>query len=263
MNFLKTKWGKLAFVTKGDGKEFFLIFHGFGHSHQDMLPFESLLNKNQKFIFIDVFYHGCSAWRDPNLTLTKSIWKEIVSELMRKEKFSDFHLIGYSMGGKFSLITYELFPENVKSLQLLAPDGIKTGLWYSLNSYPSFLHRSFRRIIFKPNPFFKFIDNLERVGIVESSLTKFVKNEMKTRSKRAQVYLTWRVLGGFQPQLATIISEIRNHKTPITLYIGEYDKMITGENLKRFSLKIPHLKVITLPVGHGQLIEETVAHLSK
>ena len=86
---------------------------------------------------------------------------------------------------------------------------------------------------------------------------------MKTRSKRAQVYFTWRVFGGFQPQIATIISEIRNRKTPITLYTGEYDKMITGENLKRFSSKIPHLKVITLPCGHGQLIEETVKDILK
>jgi pimeloyl-ACP methyl ester carboxylesterase len=263
MIFLKTKWGKLAYATKGDGNDIFLIFHGFGQSHQDMLPFESLLNEHKRFIFIDVFYHGRSAWRDPNLTLSKSIWKEIISELMRKEGFSEFHLIGYSMGGKFSLITYELFPEKVKSLKLLAPDGIKTGLWYSLNSYPSFLHQSFRSVIFKPNRFFKIIENLEQVGLVESSLTKFVKNEMKTRSKRAQVYLTWRVFGGFQPQLATIISETRNRKTPIQLYIGEFDKMITGENLKRFSSKIPHLEVITLPVGHGQLIEETVKNILK
>ena len=263
MNFLKTKWGKLAYATKGDGNDIFLIFHGFGQSHEDMLPFESLLNEHSRFIFIDVFYHGRSAWRDPNLTLSKSIWKEIICELMRKEEFAEFHLIGYSMGGKFSLITYELLPEKVKSLKLLAPDGIKTGLWYSLNSYPSFLHQSFRSVIFKPNRFFKIIENLEQVGLVESSLTKFVKNEMKTRSKRAQVYLTWRVFGGFQPQLGTIITEIRNRKTPIQLYIGEFDKMITGENLKRFSSKIPHLELITLPVGHGQLIEETVTYISK
>ncbi|WP_075351990.1 alpha/beta fold hydrolase [Algoriphagus marinus] len=263
MIFIKTKWGKLAYTSKGDGYDVFLIFHGFGQSHEDMLPFESLLNEHRRFIFIDVFYHGRSAWRDPNLSLSKSIWKEIISELMRKEEFSEFHLIGYSMGGKFSLITFELFPEKVKSLKLLAPDGIKTGLWYSLGTYPGFLHQSFKRVVFKPKLFFNIIKGMEQVGLSESSLTKFVKNEMKTRSKRAQVYLTWRVFGGFQPQLGTIITAIRNRKTPIKLYVGEYDKMITGENLKRFSSKIPHLELITLPVGHGKLIEETVKHILK
>lgn len=263
MNFLKTKWGKLAYNTKGDGNDVFLIFHGFGQSHQNMLPFESLLSGQKRFIFIDAFFHGSSVWRDSNLTLTKSIWREIILALMSQEEFSEFHLIGYSMGGKFSLITYELFPEKTKSLNLLAPDGIKTGLWYSLNSYPSFLHRSFRQIIFKPKRFFKIIESLKKVGIVESSLTKFVKNKMKTRSNRAQVYLTWRVFGGLHPLLAKIITEIRKRKTPITIYIGEYDKMITGGNLKRFGSKIPHIRLVTLPVGHGQLIEETVKDILK
>jgi len=263
MKFIKTKWGKLAYFTFGTGKEVTLLLHGFGQSHEDMLPFCPLLDTEKKFIFIDVFYHGRSAWRDPQVSLSKSIWQEILSALMLAEGFTEFHLIGYSMGGKFSLITYELFPEKVKSLNLLAPDGIKTGLWYSLGTYPGFLHQSFKRVIFKPKRFFNIVEGLEQVGLVESSLTKFVKNEMKTRSKRAQVYFTWRVFGGFQPQLGSIITAIRNRKTPIKLFIGEYDKMITGENLKRFSSKIPHREVISLPVGHGQLIEETVKYLSK
>jgi hypothetical protein len=85
---------------------------------------------------------------------------------------------------------------------------------------------------------------------------------MKTRSKRAQVYLTWRVFGGLRPHLPTIIREIRKQHTPITLYIGEFDKMVTGENLKRFSSKIKHIKVIKLPVGHGQLIKAAVGNIT-
>jgi pimeloyl-ACP methyl ester carboxylesterase len=263
MNFLKTKWGKLAYKSCGTGKEVSLIFHGFGQTHQDMLPFEALLSPDSRFLFIDVFYHGRSVWRDPNQSLNQSTWKMIISELMSKEDFSTFNLIGYSMGGKFSLVTYALFPEKVKSLLLIAPDGIKTGLWYSLNSYPSFLHQPFKQVIFRPKPFFRIVERLEQVGLVESSLTKFVRNEMKTRSKRAQVYLTWRVFGALRPHLPTVISEIRKRQTPITLYIGEYDKMVTGENLRRFSSKIKHLKVITLPLGHGQLIEAAVENSLK
>ncbi|MFT7364186.1 MAG: pimeloyl-ACP methyl ester carboxylesterase [Algoriphagus sp.] len=262
MNFLKTKWGKLAYKSFGTGKEVSLIFHGFGQTHQDMLPFEALLSPDSRFLFIDVFYHGRSVWRDQNQSLDKSIWKMIISELMCKEDFSTFNLIGYSMGGKFSLVTYELFPERVNSLKLLAPDGIKTGLWYSLNSYPVFLHQPFRQVVFKPKPFFRIVESLELVGLAESSLTKFVRNEMKTRSKRAQVYLTWRVFGGLRPHLPTIIREIRKQHTPITLYIGEFDKMVTGENLKRFSSKIKHIKVIKLPVGHGQLIKAAVGNIT-
>jgi hypothetical protein len=38
--------------------------------------------------------------------------------------------------------------------------------------------------------------------------------------------------------------------------------MVTGENLKRFSSKIKQIQVITLPVGHGQLIEAVVENIT-
>jgi predicted esterase len=54
MNSLKTKWGKLAYKSLGAGKEVSLIFHGFGQTYQDMLPFEALLSPDSRFIFIDL-----------------------------------------------------------------------------------------------------------------------------------------------------------------------------------------------------------------
>ncbi len=261
MKFLKTQWGKLAYTSRGTGKEIHLVFHGFGHQHQDMLPFEALVDEEKRFIFIDIFYHGRSVWRDHNRVLDKSVWKMLLEQLMEEEHFTSFHLIGYSMGGKFSLLTYELFPEQTKSLCLLAPDGIKTGIWYSLTSYPGGLNPLFKNVIFRPKRFFSLVEGLRRIGIVDQSLLKFMRNEMGTRSKRAQVYLTWRVFGGLQIQLNQIISSLKTHQTPITLYLGEFDKMITETNLKRFSSRIPHIKVWVLPVGHGQLIEAVVNRL--
>jgi hypothetical protein len=38
--------------------------------------------------------------------------------------------------------------------------------------------------------------------------------------------------------------------------------MVTQENLKNFSEKIPQLNAVNLPVGHGQLIEAAVNYLN-
>lgn len=245
MSTLETTWGRLFFEQIGDGPEVFLIFHGFGQSHEEMLPFAKLIQPGQRFLFFDMFFHGKSSWHDSSAFLTKAIWKKIVAQILSQEGITDFHLVGYSMGGKFSLLTYELFPEHVKSLILLAPDGIKTGLLYNLNSYPSYFHQLFKRVVFKPQRFFGIMDGLHSVGIVETSLIKFVKTQMHTRSKRAQVYLTWKVFGNIQLSLGKIIQAAKREKTSITLFTGKFDKMVTAENLNRFSTKIPQLKSVT------------------
>ncbi len=264
MEFLNHPHGKLAFQKKGSGSEFFLIFHGFGQSHRDMIPFDQIRKPGQTFLFFDMFYHGKSQWSDSDKNLNPEIWINLIESLQVREGFQDFHLIGYSMGGKFALLTYELFPHQVQSLTLLAPDGIKTGLWYSMSNYPNYFHPFFKRVVFKPNRFFGLMEGLNSAGLVEKSLVKFVKTQMETRSKRAQAYFIWKVFGGIQLQLGKIIRLARkNPAVPFTLFIGEFDKMVTAQNLDRFTSKIPHLKKVVLPAGHGGLIRETVEYLKK
>ena len=261
MNYLIHPKGKLAYLKKGEGSEVILVFHGFGQSHQDMLALDQIRKPTHRFFFIDMFYHGRSQWFDSTQNLERSTWTDIIKLLQKQEDFKDFGLIGYSMGGKFSLITYELFPSQVKSLILLAPDGIKTGILYSLNSYPGFFHPVFKGVVFKPKPFFRIVEGLHSAGLVEKSLVKFVKTQMETRTTRAQAYFVWRVFGSMLPRIGKIIPLARNHQVPITLFTGQYDKMVTQENLKKFSEKIPQLRPINLPVGHGQLIGAAVEYL--
>lgn len=262
MNVLETSKGRLRYLTLGSGAEHVLFFHGFGQTHLDMMPFSKLHRNRFTFHFIDHFYHGRSQWFQVSTPLLKNQWTEIIQKFMIQERFTKFHLIGYSMGGKFSLLTFELFPERIKSLTLLAPDGIKTGAGYSISSYPTYFHPFFKRIVFRPQLFFGVVAGLNHVGILENSLVKFVKTQMKTRSQRAQVYFTWRVFGRLQLDLKKISRNATNRKTPIHLFTGAHDRMISPKNLADFSKKIPSAKSFILPVGHGGLIESVVEFYS-
>lgn len=262
MPFVSTSHGQLHFQVVGRGKETYLFFHGFGQSLVDMKSFEALLTDEKKLIFIDFFHHGKSRWKNSRQKLTLDYWREFIENLKKQEGFEHFHLVGYSMGGKISLLTYQLFASNIKSVTLLAPDGIKTGLWYSMSSYPPFVHDIFKQVVFKPNRFFGLVNGLQSVGLLEKSLSKFVQTQMETRSKRAQAYLIWKLFGQTQPDLGLIIRTARKHQTPISLFIGKYDKMVTQSNLSHFATKIPSLQTYVLPVGHGGLIEATVDFLA-
>jgi len=263
MQFLQTPFGELAYKKYGKGNNIHLLFHGFGQTMKVFNSYLKLKKENDCFLVFDIFYHGQSSWISTHQELTKLVWKEILVSLMEIEDFEQFHLVGYSMGGKFSLITFELFPEKVLSMLLMAPDGIKTGFWYNMATFPGVFNHFFKYMIFHPETFFTWIDRLERFGLLQSSLLKFVKSQMQTRTKRAQVYFTWTVFKPLQPDLNLIILALRQQQTPITLVTGEFDKMVTSKNLHTFSSKIPHIQAIEFSCGHNSLIEETVDYLLK
>ncbi len=261
MEFVRHAAGKLAYRRFGSGSEVWIFFHGFGQCHQDMISFDKLRTSKQSYLFVDLIYHGQSSWNTSENALKKEEWKTILLSLLQQESIDTFHLVGYSMGGKFALLSYELLPERISSLSLLAPDGIKTGLWYSMSNYPSGIHPLFKQVVFRPKRFFTLVDGLKTAGLLQKSLVKFVKTQLETRSKRAQAYLVWKVLGGLHLQLGTIIRQLRQHPIPVTLVLGKFDRMVSPKNLERFTAKVPQLRLLQLPVGHGQLIEATVSYL--
>ena len=261
MEFVRHAAGKLAYRRFGSGSEVWIFFHGFGQCHQDMLSFDKLRTSKQSYLFVDLIYHGQSSWNTSEKALKKEEWKTILLSLLQQESIDTFHLVGYSMGGKFALLSYELLPKRIISLSLLAPDGIKTGLWYSMSNYPSGIHPLFKQVVFRPKRFFTLVDGLKTAGLLQKSLVKFVKTQLETRSKRAQAYLVWKVLGGLHLQLGTIIRQLRQRPIPITLVLGEFDRMVSPKNLERFTAKVPQLRLLQLPVGHGQLIDATVSYL--
>jgi pimeloyl-ACP methyl ester carboxylesterase len=262
MRILLTSVGNLAYKKLGNGDKIHLLFHGFGQNMKAFDSYSHLRKEEDSYLIFDVFFHGQSTWKNNNQKLTKEIWKEFITLLMLEEKFEKFHLIGYSMGGKFCLLTYELFPSKVNSLTLMAPDGIKTGFWYNMATFPGILNRSFRHVVFHPNRFFKTIDALHRFGLLQTSLVKFVKSQMQTRTKRAQVYFTWNIFKPMQPDLIKIIHLLNQLKTPIYLITGEFDQMVTTKNLESFASKIPHIRKVELSCGHNTLIEATARYLN-
>lgn len=263
MQFLQTPFGELAYKKHGNGKNIHLLFHGFGQTMKAFDSYLKLKTENDCFLVFDVFYHGHSSWTSTRQKLTKPVWKEILISLMEKEDFEKFHLVGYSMGGKFSLVTYELFPEKVISVLLMAPDGIKTGFWYNMATFPGAFNRLFKYVIFHPEQFFKWMDRFHHLGLLESSFIKFVKSQMGSRTMRAQIYFTWNVFKPLQPDLEKIAGDFHKFQTPITLVSGKFDKMVTSANLQPFSSKIPNLRTVELSCGHNTLIEETVDFLMK
>src|SRR5690554_7483708 len=67
---------------------------------------------------------------ESDLITSKDVEK-LLEKLLTKEKVDRFHWVAYSQGGRFTLSAFPAFAHRVKSLFLIAPDGLDDKNFYS------------------------------------------------------------------------------------------------------------------------------------
>ena len=255
-SLINYKNSQLHYSKSGDGETALLLFHGFGQHLEVFNDWIPHLGTQFTLYQFDLFFHGQSLWNEKE-ALEKKEWKQIIELFLAKEKIERFSLAGFSLGGKFAMATADSFPQKVKHLFLLAPDGIKTSTWYSLATYPLATRSLFKSMIEKPERFFIVIKIARKLNLVDKGIVRFVENQMNTRAKREQVYLTWVFFRHIKVALGTFAQLMNNHSIPVTVIVGKYDKVIVAENMKLLLDKLDKKELFVLEVGHNDLIRNS------
>ena len=253
---------QLAYTKSGAGEAVLVLFHGFGQDHSAFHKWVDALKESHTLFTFDLFFHGASHWHSRS-PLEKDDWKEIMLLFLEKENIEKFGVVGFSLGGKFAMITVETFPSQVTELTLLAPDGIKTSFWYSLATYPIAVRALFKSMILHPNRLYRLTKLLRRLKIVDQGLLRFAESQMDTEEKRRRVYFAWVYFRHLKPDLFQLTSLLNQHAIPCRLLIGKYDKVIQAENMKTFVGKIREIQFAVIDAGHNDLIPKSVIYLSK
>lgn len=248
----------LHYVKAGNGKHPLLVFHGFGQDHTLYVPLLKSLSKKYTLYIVDLFFHGKSEWNDGEIPLQKSTWKSIVESLLKDQHIETFSILAYSLGGKFALATIESFPGRVSEVFLLAPDGIKTSFWYSLATYPPFLRKFFKSMIFRHERFLKMANKLGQYKLADPGLIRFADYQMNTETKRKRVYYSWVVFRHLTFDLREIARLINENNIRLTMIAGKYDKVIRPENMHRLLKHVRDYKFEILESGHTGLIQESL-----
>jgi pimeloyl-ACP methyl ester carboxylesterase len=250
----------LHFTRWGEGPEVLLAFHGFGQHRGYFGPLAEALGPAHTVYAFDLFFHGQSTWRARNAALAKTRWTELVEAFLRQRGVTRFGLLGFSMGGKFVLATLEALPERVTRVVLLAPDGIKTSFWYSLATYPGWTDRFFRHVTVQPGAFRTLARLFRRLRLVDKGVLRFAESQMNTRAQRLRVYRSWTVFREMRFDLERIATLLNGHQIPFTMYLGQYDRIITRRNMGRLLDRVPHHQLVVLPTGHSRLIADVAAY---
>ncbi len=165
------------------------------------------------------------------------------------------------MGGKFALSLIEAFPEQIDKVLLVAPDGVKTNFWYSMATYPGWLQGLFKRTVLRPVPFFKFVGFLGKYKLIDKGLLRFASWQMDSTPKRLRVYKSWVGFSQLTFDIRKIVQLLNYNKIQVTLFLGEFDKVIPQRNLQVFVKALQHGNLIELKTGHAFLLQDVAAYL--
>lgn len=258
---IEYKGAVVHYAVYPGGPKTLLAFHGFGQSFSYFSPVAHALESDYTVYSIDLFYHGQSIWPDSNKPVTKEFWKEFIGVFMNENRIEEFSLAGFSLGGKFVLATFEAFPERTKSILFIAPDGIRTSFWYSLATYPAWARKFFQRIIEKPDPFFKLLNTMRKLQVVDEGIIRFAHYQMGSKNQREKVYHTWVMSRELKFDMAQIARLINQHEVKISMYLGRYDKLMTQKGMTKLLKNVKKYDLQVLETGHTMLIDKVARHL--
>ncbi len=251
----------LEFTKVGEGKKTILYFHGYGKSLDEINDYQFTQLSDYTIYSFNFFHHGKSVYPPTKIhsnTLTKLEFKELIQAFLLAYKIERFGLIGYSMGGKISLIILEQLSEKVDFIVISAPDGIKKNFWYMFTSKNKLGNRIYKKGIENPQKIFNVINFFKRWKFIDEKMATFAIGHLETKEKRLQVYTVWMTLRNLEPNIKNLIRIIKKYKIPICLNYGKYDKVITPRKGLGFAYKTqPFSQFNFIEKGHNLPVPET------
>jgi pimeloyl-ACP methyl ester carboxylesterase len=262
VEFVEYQDWKFSYEKTGNGFPPLLLFHGFGQTHKVFKPLVDTLKNNYTCYSFDLFHHGEStAPKDQPLEI--STWNKIFQIFLEKEELADFSVGGFSIGGKYLLPIILEHASHISQVIFIAPDGIKTNIWYKLATYPAPLRKLFRSMIRHPQRFFLISRLLRRLGFIDKRLSFFVEKQMKSPTQRLRLYETWAGIRRLKIKTRDIKHVLIKNKISTNIFLSKNDKIIPVKPFKRFCKKIPTCNLHIFNCGHYELIKKVAGYYSE
>ena len=213
----------------GKGKQHIFYFHGFGQKCNSVKKFlsESFL-ESYTVHSIGLFFHESSfiLERSINSPLKSQELVEFINSYTKGNGIKDFHLMGYSIGARlcFELVLHE----NVKSLFVIAPDGITKNIWQSLFAQSTILNRlvlTFVNNIGISNGITSFI---HRLGLISEYEKRLIHNNTHSAESLKNVFNVWVCYSKIYPSFGKWTAAIKEKQIPHYFLFGKKDRIITS-----------------------------------
>jgi pimeloyl-ACP methyl ester carboxylesterase len=250
----------LHYSCRPGGSKVLLAFHGFGQSKTHLEELEQSLATDYTVYSFDLFYHGENAGQGPENPLTKEEWAQWLQFFFDTERIQACSVLGFSLGGRFALATVEAFPERVKELLLIAPDGIKPNLWYTLATRPGWTQSLFRKVVYHPSTFGKLSVLARTFRLAHPKLIRFAQSQLETAEKQDLLYRSWvnfRLLTFNMAKMATLLNQ---NRIRTEIFLGRHDLLLKEKDVEPLINRLKNYRIIYLESGHTHLLDRAAAY---
>ena len=263
-NIGKEKELDLQYIRIGNGKKNALAFHGFGQDNSYYEPFEKIFGDEYTIYSFNLPFHGNDNTSKSGIPATKSSLRNFFNDFLKRNGITRFTNIGFSIGAKISISLLELFPEKNEELILIAPDGFKSNIWYSLGTGSMLTRSLFKYFVNHPDSLFRFSDSMVSLRLVHPGVNRFAKSQMNTIEKREKVYYTWMFFRKLNLRKNQIVNILIRHQIPIRVFLGKEDNIILEKHFRflKDNNRIDS-NITVLEAGHNDLIKETASYLER
>ncbi|MEQ9423234.1 MAG: alpha/beta hydrolase [Cyclobacteriaceae bacterium] len=249
----------LSYYKVEGGEKALLTFHGFGQKAEDFEPFNGLKNSGYTLYHFDLPFHGKSDWHTTPILIEQI--QAYFNTFLVDEEIRSFEVAAFSLGGKMLIALLKLYPTKINSVYLIAPDGIRTNIWYKLATGVSLFKYIFKWIISHPNVYFKLTRILHKIGILDKSMIKFVQSQMDTSEMRQEVYTVWNGFSKLAIPMTNTVNIINVNSIKVHLYLGKYDRVIPVKKFRRFLDAINNMQPVILEAGHNSMIKKAASRI--
>ena len=242
----------INYYVYGNGAKILLCLHGYGENGSSFEFLEKDLGATYKLFAVDLPFHGATKWNEQKPFTTEDLLSVLYS--FHTGQNSSFSILAYSMGGRAAMHMLQQFPEKVKRIVLVAPDGLHENFWYWLATQTSVGNKLFNTTMNHPRWFFTFLDTAGKVKILNKSIIKFVHHFLDNEEERILLYKRWSVMRKFKPNPAAIKKICSDKKIPLHFIFGSYDRIILSKRADVFKNE-KDIQIHIIEAGH-QLLKE-------
>jgi len=255
------KNSKVSYYCFGSGVRQVVCFHGYGEEARLYTFLEKYAGDQFTFYSIDLPFHGQTKWNE-GFNFSYNDLQKIVENILleangqREMKNEKLILMGFSLGGRIALSLYQAQPESIEKIILLAPDGLIVNFWYWFSTQTWIGNKIFSFSMKYPGWFFAFLKAVNKLGLVNASVFKFVNYYIGNKEARELLYQRWTGLRKLKPNLQRIKNLIRQQQTQTRLVYGKYDRIILPVRGEKFQKGIEDFCTVTVIASGHQVLHE-------
>jgi pimeloyl-ACP methyl ester carboxylesterase len=239
----------------GHGSEHIFYFHGFGQKCDSVKKFlsESLL-ESFTIHSIGLFFHE-STLLDERSIKSPLESDELISFMNAYTKMNGithFHLMGYSMGAR---LCFDLLLHNcVKSIFVIAPDGISKNIWHSLFTQSTVLNRLVLTLVNNSGISHGLTTFLYSIGLISDYEKRLIQNNIHSSEALKKVFSVWVFYSKIYPSFGKWTKVLLERGIPHYFMFGKKDKIITNRAANKMLKHTNNVEIVN--DGHDLVKEK-------